>query len=476
MAEKKHIYVIYAATGDQASELLHRLKSLAKSYDTTIWDDDPILENQVWKPANASRLVKTDLFLLLLSKAFMYSEFVKQLEFKNVIDRYKEGKSKVVPIILDDCPWDINFESDDYNFSFKELGVLPENQMPIKNWNSQKEAYDNVMSELNQVIASFAMPVEDSESTQDFKEPTAISDDQLSIDFKGKGEMERLVEKKSKKKEEKAAAQKAHKTKEIEEKAEAKRRLEEEKKLQAEREAKRLAEEELRLQAERQRRLEEEERQFEEDQSEYALTENRNDVEEPPRENSISRKTIFAGALVSAIVLAAFFFFPTAKNDSKGEIPAVRMDTIEVKGPISPEKTEPDFPAKEETLSNLAVGDAYEEGVVFEISGDNKIGKIVHIDDYGPMTWKEAMNIGEQLGEGWRLPTLDELKRMYKTIGQGADNKGEFADGLYWSATPFDDYQARLLRFRDGNASYHYNSGGTHRKFLVRPIKDFARE
>jgi hypothetical protein len=61
---------------------------------------------------------------------------------------------------------------------------------------------------------------------------------------------------------------------------------------------------------------------------------------------------------------------------------------------------------------------------------------------------------------------------MYRTIGQGATNSGEFADALYWSATDYDEYQARLIRFSDGNTSYHYNKNAEHRKFKVRAIRD----
>ncbi|WKX76377.1 hypothetical protein [Zobellia laminariae] len=65
----------------------------------------------------------------------------------------------------------------------------------------------------------------------------------------------------------------------------------------------------------------------------------------------------------------------------------------------------------------LSVGDAYNGGIIFTIDPSNKIGKIAYIEDKGPMTWKNAMSIHEQLGEGWRLPELDELRGLYKTIG-----------------------------------------------------------
>jgi hypothetical protein len=59
----------------------------------------------------------------------------------------------------------------------------------------------------------------------------------------------------------------------------------------------------------------------------------------------------------------------------------------------------------------------------------------------------------KDLATTWQLPILAELQLMRKIVRQGASNSAEFADGLYWSATEFAEYQARLLRLQDGNMS-----------------------
>ena len=88
------------------------------------------------------------------------------------------------------------------------------------------------------------------------------------------------------------------------------------------------------------------------------------------------------------------------------------------------------------------------------------------------MNWTNAQKFVDQLGEGWRLPPRDTLQIMYNTIGQGKNNSGQFADKLYWSSTPFEEYQAYLIHFRDGNATYHFNK--ETRKNLFRVIRDFS--
>lgn len=60
----------------------------------------------------------------------------------------------------------------------------------------------------------------------------------------------------------------------------------------------------------------------------------------------------------------------------------------------------------------------------------------------GPMTWYEAQNYCKSLGEGWRLPTIDELRAW---LDMGVNLKWDFcwdsfelADN-YWSSSKFTD-------------------------------------
>ncbi len=491
MADKSNIYTIYASADEKlVFQLLHRLKSLEKRYNIIIWDNDSIHEGQVWKSSDGGRLAGTDLFILLLSKAFMYSEFVQQLEFKQVIDRYKAGASKIVPIILDDCPWDTNFESDDYNFSFKELHVLPEGGKPLENWGASEEALKIVMPKVEAAISAIAETVEEKKSPQERVKEISDSplEDQLAMDFEKEVEAKRLLEEQrirdvkvrkeaaeNKLKQEAEAGRKVAEQQRLQREAEAAKKTEEEKRLKQEIEAQRIAtEERLKKEAENQKRIEEEQRSdFEHDAIKNPIEDNRGELAE---ENRIPSKRIFIGLLIAAIGIAAILFFSKSGNDLKEETPTgVVSDTVVTQDSVGSTSSETIVSDDEDSTSKLAIGDSYDDGIVFEIAPSGKTGKIAHQEDAGPMPWQDAMIIHDQLGHGWRLPTLEELRTMYRTIGPGEDNIGEFADGLYWSATDYDEYQARLLRFRDGNTSYHYNKAVESRRFLVRAVRDFSR-
>ena len=50
--------------------------------------------------------------------------------------------------------------------------------------------------------------------------------------------------------------------------------------------------------------------------------------------------------------------------------------------------------------------------------------------DLGNMNWYEATETCDNLGDGWRLPTMDEWNIIY----ENQEKIGGFADGKYWSS------------------------------------------
>ena len=61
-----------------------------------------------------------------------------------------------------------------------------------------------------------------------------------------------------------------------------------------------------------------------------------------------------------------------------------------------------------------------------------KVGNLeVMTEDLGPMNWDDATKACADLGEGWRLPTKDELNVLY----ENKDEIGGFEGKLYWSSS-----------------------------------------
>ena len=69
-------------------------------------------------------------------------------------------------------------------------------------------------------------------------------------------------------------------------------------------------------------------------------------------------------------------------------------------------------------------------------------------DAPGKMTWHEAMEYAESLGDGWRLPTRVELLQLY----QLRDYIGGFAsDDTYWSSSQASITSAWRQSFSNGD-------------------------
>ncbi len=81
-------------------------------------------------------------------------------------------------------------------------------------------------------------------------------------------------------------------------------------------------------------------------------------------------------------------------------------------------------------------------------------------------SWFEAISYCEFLGNGWRLPTFDELTMIYKSGAEGFD------DGFYWSSTKYDNYSIRVL---DMSTGYPDDINKSYGGFDVRPVRDLVK-
>ena len=82
------------------------------------------------------------------------------------------------------------------------------------------------------------------------------------------------------------------------------------------------------------------------------------------------------------------------------------------------------------------------------------------------MNWEDAMAACEAMGDGWHLPTKDELNVLY----QNKDAIGGFANYNYWSSTEVDNYYAWLQGFGNGNQLYNFKNANN---YVVRAVRAF---
>jgi hypothetical protein len=95
-----------------------------------------------------------------------------------------------------------------------------------------------------------------------------------------------------------------------------------------------------------------------------------------------------------------------------------------------------------------------------------KIGNIeVAQYDFRKIPWVDANNSCMSLGDGWRLPTIDELKILY----QNRERIGNFKWDSYWSSTKGNIVIAWRLNFGDGMV---YDRDNTDNTACVRAVRN----
>ena len=89
------------------------------------------------------------------------------------------------------------------------------------------------------------------------------------------------------------------------------------------------------------------------------------------------------------------------------------------------------------------------------------------------MNWNDAISACQNLGNDWRLPSLEELTAMHEQLHK--QGKGNFKDESYWSNSEYDADDAWSFYFFDGQA--YYDSGLYNGKTLlsrqVRAVREF---
>ena len=123
----------------------------------------------------------------------------------------------------------------------------------------------------------------------------------------------------------------------------------------------------------------------------------------------------------------------------------------------------------------------YEGSANGNIKSTVKIGKTIKIEptyktlnlevmeeDLGKMSWDQALIACSNLGDGWKLPTKDELLVIY----QNKDLVGGFNSKRYWSSTPDEDNSemAYDISFLMGNGLFNFKRTENY----VRAVKSYG--
>ena len=92
----------------------------------------------------------------------------------------------------------------------------------------------------------------------------------------------------------------------------------------------------------------------------------------------------------------------------------------------------------------------------------------VYPEDLGEHNWKDAKKVCKELGDGWRLPTREELHFMWlnRTAIEG------FAAAYYWSSTENFNFNVWIQYFDNNGLQDYFNK---NYKYNVRAVRDIKK-
>ena len=80
--------------------------------------------------------------------------------------------------------------------------------------------------------------------------------------------------------------------------------------------------------------------------------------------------------------------------------------------------------------------------------------QVADADYTDQLSWYDANYVCARFGDGWRLPTIEELTGMYEFLHM----KGNFdSDYIYWSSSGDNEKNAWFFNFRSGRANNEYH-------------------
>jgi len=95
-------------------------------------------------------LESADIVLLLVSPAFLASDYCHEVEMQRALARHEEGTARVIPVILRPCDWQ--------HSPFAHLLAAPTDGKPITKWANEDEAFLDVVQKIRAALPATHRP------------------------------------------------------------------------------------------------------------------------------------------------------------------------------------------------------------------------------------------------------------------------------------------------------------------------------
>ena len=151
--EKLKIFISYS---HQDENMLHELLKhgaiLQRQRKVEFWTDRMIPPGVEWQSEIYQRLNTSNIILILLSPAYLSSNYLQEFELQKALERHDSVDTRIIPVILSS----INLSSENPLYNMQ---ALPRDGKPVNTWEHRDEAWTDVMRGLDNVIRNLQKEV-----------------------------------------------------------------------------------------------------------------------------------------------------------------------------------------------------------------------------------------------------------------------------------------------------------------------------
>lgn len=142
-------FIMYARKDKRyREELEEHLAPLIRAGKISLWSDREIQPGEVWDKIIKENLQKSELVLMLISIDFFNSDFIEDTEMKIAFNRFENGESRILPIIVRPCAWK------EYP-RLASIQVSPEGGAPVSQAKNKDEAWTEIVHHIRKIADDF---------------------------------------------------------------------------------------------------------------------------------------------------------------------------------------------------------------------------------------------------------------------------------------------------------------------------------
>lgn len=145
MADPVRLFVSYAHEDDaDHTEFLTTIGPMVREGLLSVWHDRKIEFGERWDERIREQLDSADLIVLLVSRAFLKSDYIDSVEMRRALERDAAGEARIAPILLEVCDWK--------HTRLKDLQFLPTGAQPIRGKAGKAARWQQVCDALHEHV------------------------------------------------------------------------------------------------------------------------------------------------------------------------------------------------------------------------------------------------------------------------------------------------------------------------------------